>query len=114
MRFREFEHGWEVRVQWWSVLNPGMLPKRGVPHARLRESTTRLRYGATALVRRTEERCLYFEHGGEEEEGAASLDADALRPRMPLVGEPTYEVLALDDGLGGDAPTPAEATARRC
>jgi hypothetical protein len=34
IRFREFEHGWEVRVRWWSCLNPGMLPKRGVPHAR--------------------------------------------------------------------------------
>ena len=108
VRLREFEHGWEVRVRWWFCLNPGREPKRGVPHARLRESTTRLRYGAAALVRRTEERCLYFEPGGEEEEGAASLDADALRPRMPLVGDPTCEVLALDDGLG-DGPTPAEA-----
>ena len=100
VRLREFEHGWEVRVRWWFCLNPGREPKRGVPHARLRESTTRLRYGAAALVRRTEERCLYFEPGGEEEEGAASLDADALRPRMPLVGDPTCEVLALDDGCG--------------
>ena len=43
VRLREFEHGWEVRVRWWSVLNPGLLPRRGVSHARLRDSTIRVR-----------------------------------------------------------------------
>lgn len=62
LRLREFDGGWEVRVRWWCCLNPGCLPRRGVPQARLRDTTIRVPLestGGCATVT-TEERALTF------------------------------------------------------
>ena len=88
LRFREFEHGWEMRVRWWSCLNPGLLPSRGVPHARMRETTVRLRFDSESLsaARFTEERLLYLTaECVEQMEGVVVLDADIMREHMPVV-----------------------------
>ena len=86
VRFREFEHGWEVRVRWWSCLNPGLLPQRGVPHARLREATIRHRFGAPFATKSTEERRLDLTPAHLEAwEGRQILDADCMREHMPLL-----------------------------
>ena len=111
LRFREFEHGWEIRLRWWSCLNPGCEPKRGLPHARLRETTIRLRYGAACAARRTEERSLYFPGGesqrGGDYEGGASLDADEMRGAMELDGPPTTALLELAAPSRATAAPPA-------
>lgn len=79
-------------MRWHSVLNPGQLPKRGVPHARLRDTTLRLRYASGTLVRAVEERCLFF---------GAAAPPEAPKPR----GGPEPEDVAPAAATPG-APTP--------
>ena len=100
VRFREFEMGWEVHVRWWSCLNPGMLPKRGVPHARLRETLLRLRYETDVIVRRIEERLVNLTSEVVDSlEGASVIDPESMREHMKLVSasEPSVSRLMLTE-----------------
>jgi hypothetical protein len=95
VRLREFEHGWEVRVRWYCVLNPGQQPRRGVPHARLRDTTFRMRYQSGALVRVAEERCLYFGGGGVDERGVGGGEGRRLvaHAKIPIISRVRPETI---------------------
>mmetsp|Transcript_2097 Transcript_2097/g.7300 ORF Transcript_2097/g.7300 Transcript_2097/m.7300 type:complete len:355 (+) Transcript_2097:18-1082(+) len=41
VRVARYEAGWEARLRWWACVNPRLEPRRGVPHARLRDVTFR-------------------------------------------------------------------------
>jgi hypothetical protein len=45
--------GWELRLRWWAVVNPACTPRRGLPHARLRDTTYRCFAGDGLLLRRS-------------------------------------------------------------
>lgn len=60
VRFRQHEAGWEVRLRWWACVNPTNRSQRGVPHARLRDTTIRSAPDGV-LQRRTVEKQLYIE-----------------------------------------------------
>ncbi len=90
LRTRRYEHGWEMRLRWWAVVNPSCTPQRGLPHARLRDTTYRFLNGAAEYLFKDQiEKELYFDAAtsGIWNEGV-SLDADTmegtLRPVLPV------------------------------
>ena len=89
LRFRRYEHGWEMRLRWWAVVNPSCTPQRGLPHARLRDTTYRFLNGGEHLIRDQVEKELYLDEAstGIWNDGV-SLNADtmesALRPVLPI------------------------------
>lgn len=86
LRFRRHERGWEARLRWWAVVNPSCSPQRGLPHARLRDTTYRFIDGTDQLIRQQLEKELYLDDASLEiwKEGA-SLDADAMESVMHSV-----------------------------
>ncbi|KAL1523364.1 hypothetical protein AB1Y20_018308 [Prymnesium parvum] len=103
VRVRAWRCGWEARVRWWSCLNPHRQPRRGLPHARLRDATVRLAYASRAAVRCVEERSLLFAEGAGME-GAAPLDADEMRPHMRLDHKAAPSLKALSSKLPPPSP----------
>ena len=84
LRFRRHERGWEARLRWWAVVNPSGTPHRGVPHARLCDTSYSCVVGAALrLERRVVEKSL-----SEAESGdgcwaeVASLDAERMEPAL--------------------------------
>ena len=82
---------WEVRLRWWACVNPGCLRQRGLPHARLRDTTYTFapapagQPGAGVLRREVAERALRFDESAEAAaawELEASLDPDAMAPHL--------------------------------
>jgi hypothetical protein len=45
--------GWQLRLRWWAVVNPACTPRRGLPHARLRDTTYRCFADDGLLLRRS-------------------------------------------------------------
>lgn len=83
-----FAHGWEMRLRWWAVVNPGCEEKRGLPYCRLRDTVLRSLHGSGCITKRIEERFLSLTPvpGEKGEVDRSALDADAMAPRMSLVG----------------------------
>ena len=123
LRIRRYDAGWELRLRWWVCLNARCEPRRGVPHARMHDTTYVCVFGADAdadadadgeggrtprVVRRIEERELHFTPERINEwEGSACMDADFMCRLMPLCGEPRTHAA----NLAAPAATPATATA---
>mgnify|MGYP004112835747 CR=1 FL=1 len=66
LRFRRHERGWEARLRWWAVVNPSGTPHRGVPHARLCDTSYSCVVGAALrLERRVAEKSLSEAESGD-------------------------------------------------
>jgi len=89
VRVARYETGWEARLRWWACVNPRLEPRRGVPHARLRDVTFRWLDGGGdgggELHRLVEERGVRLDASRAPlPDGATSLDAEAMLPLLPL------------------------------
>ena len=133
LRMRRYDAGWELRLRWWVCLNARCEPRRGVPHARMHDTTYVCVFGddggdgdgdgddgdgagggggaTPRVVRRIEERELHFtpERMGEWE-GSACMDADFMCELMPLCGAPRTHAASLAAPAAAAPAVAARAT----